>query len=74
MDNRKYANEELDNILDDIKKNKYKGEIKPELVYVGPDKESVSIPIENGAKRRVFERDKHGNWEEIPYVGQNILG
>ena len=73
MDTKEYTNEELDQILEDIDQKKYKGSINPERIQTGKDKESLSIPISGGARRRVFERDSNGVWEEAPYVGHEPL-
>ncbi|MDZ7660913.1 hypothetical protein [Thiohalophilus sp.] len=70
MDDKKYTNEELDKILEDIDNKKYKGDVIPERIFIGKDKDALSIPIESGTKRRVFERDSDGNWQEAPHAGE----
>lgn len=66
MDTKKYTNEELDKILEDIDQKKYNGDYIPERVFIEKNKDALSLPIKNGERRRVFEKNDNGNWEEIP--------
>ena len=43
---------------------------KPEALPSGPGNDIMSIPINEGTSRRVFERKNGAPWNEVPFMGE----
>ena len=73
MDETKKLGQELEQIWRDTKAGKYGTDesiIKPEIIPSEDDRVILSVPVSSGTKRRVFERNSSGDWQEVPFVGQ----